>query len=109
MFVRQEGTQGFFLLAQKLDCSPPTLSLPLFRVMSEGQNALGWSLSVDAQTSEQQWLPEFQPGATHTGRVEEMQALRNTRKSFLKFTPYKDVYTFGFFFFFFTISYSVSL
>lgn len=63
-----------FLLAQKLDCSRrPYLSL--FRVMSEGQNALGWSLSVDTQTTEQQWLPEFQPCATHTVRVEEMQVL----------------------------------
>lgn len=79
----------------------PTLSLSLFRVMSEGQNALGWSVSVEAQTSEQQWLPEFQPCATHAGGAKEMQALRNTSKSFLKFTPYTDVYTL---FPFFTIS-----
>lgn len=63
LFIRQEGTQGFSARA-KARLLSPTLSLSLFRVMSEGQNALGWGLSADAQTCEQQRLPEFQPCAT---------------------------------------------
>lgn len=95
-----------FCSLEKLCLLSPTLSLSLFLVMSEGQNALGWSGSVGTQASESRRLPEFQPCFTRAGGVEETQALRNTSNSFLKLTPYKDVYTFLFFIFFhFTISY----
>lgn len=83
------------------DCSPrPYLCLCFVLCLRDKTHLAGVWASMHWRASSS----EFQPCATHARGAEEMQAEPNTSKSFLKFTPYKDVYTF-FIFFFLTISY----